>query len=170
MHKANSGLSHGTTYSGQTTLEQQIYSHTTFEIEQKAKEHSDYVKQKLPQSSPIKIPHTASIKEEQKEGYSQVKYNWSHGEYKYQCRWHTKTPGAPSYQGNSWVVEKRKPGVGHGKNARPAERYILIGKSPSGKYKWISKKKWDTAIRAKKNGTATKEQKEMLKNGHWSAE
>ena len=49
-----------------------------------------------------------------------------------------------------------------GKNARPAKREILVGKN-----KWVSKQEWQAAIRARKNGTATKEQKEMLDNGHW---
>ena len=170
MHNSNSGLSYGTTGSGQMTLEQQIYSNKVSEIEQKAKAHEDYLKNELPQSSPLKIPSTATFKEERKNGYEQVKYNWSRGEYKYQSRWHTRTLGAPVDQGNSWVVEKRKPGIGHGKNACPAERYVLVGKSKSGKYKWVEKKEWDAAIRARRNGPATKEQKEMLDNGHWKAD
>ena len=43
------------------------------------------------------------------------------------------------------------------KNARPAKHEILVGKN-----KWVSKKEWQAAIRARKNGTATKEQKEIL--------
>ena len=62
-------------------------------------------------------------------------------------------------------VEKRRPGIGSGPNARPAERFILVGKSKNGSYKWVDKKKRDDAIRARKNGTATKAQKEMLDNG-----
>ena len=37
----------------------------------------------------------------------------------------------------------------------------------AGKIKWVSKQEWQAAIRARKNGTATQEQKEMLDNGHW---
>lgn len=33
----------------------------------------------------------------------------------------------------------------------------------------VSKKEWKRAIAARKKGTATKEQKEMLDNGHWKA-
>lgn len=65
-------------------------------------------------------------------------------------------------QGDSWVVQRDKAGIGYGKNARPAKHEILVGKN-----KWVSKKEWQAAIRARKNGTATKEQKEMLDNGHW---
>lgn len=43
-----------------------------------------------------------------------------------------------------------------------AKHEILVGKN-----KWVSKKEWQAAIRARKNGAETKEQKEMLDNGHW---
>ena len=38
-----------------------------------------------------------------------------------------------------------------------------------GHNQWVSKKEWKRAIDARKKGTATKEQKEMLDNGHWKA-
>ena len=72
------------------------------------------------------------------------------------------TINAPKEQGDSWVVNRDKPGIGYGKNARPATHEILVGKN-----KWVSRKEWQAAIRARKNGTATKQQKEMLDNGHW---
>ena len=116
----------------------------------------------LPKSSPIKIPSSAIIIEEQKNGYEQVKYTWKKDDYSYTSRWHTRTPNAPKEQGDSWVVQRDKAGIGYGKNARPAKHEILVGKN-----KWVSKKEWQAAIRARKNGTATKEQKEILDNGHW---
>ena len=64
------------------------------------------------------------------------------------------------------IIEEQKNGYEQvkytWKNARPAKHEILVGKN-----KWVSKKEWQAAIRARKNGTATKEQKEMLDNGHW---
>ena len=36
--------------------------------------HKDYIENTLPKSSPIKIPVFATIKEEKKNGYDQVKY------------------------------------------------------------------------------------------------
>lgn len=169
MHGTSSGLTNGTNGAPQLSIEQQEYSEKVKEIEKEAGKHADYLKHELPRTSPLKVPSTATIKEEQKTGYKQVKYNWQHGDYKYQSRWHTQTPGAPNNTGNTWVVEKRKPGIGYGPHARPAKSYILVGKTKSGAYKWIDKKKWNAAIYANKNGTATKEQKEMLKNGHWKA-
>ena len=124
--------------------------------------HADYISKELPKSSPIKIPPTATIKEEAKNGYDQVKYTWEHGDYSYTSRWHTRTPNAPKDQGDSWVVQRDKNGIGYGKNARPAVHEVLVGKN-----KWVSMKEWRLAIKARKNGVATKEQKEMLDNGHW---
>ena len=126
------------------------------------KSHEDYVTKELPKGSPIKIPSNATVKEETKNGYEQIKYTWERGDYSYTSRWHTRTPNAPKEQGNSCVVQRDKAGVGYGNNARPATHEILVGKN-----KWVSKKEWQSAIRARKNGTATKEQKEMLDNGHW---
>ena len=61
-----------------------------------AKENNAYyVKYVLPKSSPIKIPSTATIKEEQKNGYQQIKYTWEKDDYFYTSRWHTRTPNAP---------------------------------------------------------------------------
>lgn len=124
--------------------------------------HKEYIEKELPKSSPIKIPSRANIKEEEKNGYTQVKYTWKRGDYNYTSRWHTRTPNAPKEQGNSWVVQRDKPGIGYGKNVRPAKHEIMIGKN-----KWISKQEWQVAIRARKNGDATEKQKEILDSGHW---
>ena len=124
--------------------------------------HNDYIKKELPKGSPIKIPSDATVKEEKKDGYDQVKYTWKRGDYSYTSRWHTRTPNAPKEQGNSWVVERKKSGVGYGKNARPKQEEVLVGKN-----KWISKQDWKNAIMARKKGTLTQQQKEWLDNGHW---
>ncbi|MCQ2439022.1 MAG: hypothetical protein MJ074_04575 [Oscillospiraceae bacterium] len=124
--------------------------------------HEEYLTNDLPKGSPIAIPSTASIKEEHKDGYDQVKYTWNHGEYSYTSRWHTRTPNAPADQGDTWVVQRDAPGKGYGKDAHPAKHEIMVGKG-----KWVSKQEWQAAIRARKNGTATQEQKELLDNGHW---
>ena len=117
---------------------------------------------KTAKRSPIEIPKTATVKVQTKKGYSQIKYTWQAGDYKYTSRWHTQTPNAPAGQGNTWVVERKSSGIGYGKNARPKKEEILVGEN-----KWISRQDWKDAITARKQGTATKKQKEWLDNGHW---
>lgn len=152
MNGSTSGLASGTPGT-QQSLEQEELKTITSNNENSVA---------LRERSPISIPSSATEKTERKNGYDQIKYTWKHGEYTYISRWHTKTPNAPQSQGNSWVVERKKSGVGYGKNARPKQEEVLVGKN-----KWVPKQKWQEAIRARNNGTATKEQKEMLDNGHW---
>ncbi len=158
MNHKNSGLVNGTNGSAQLTIENGEAQQKYKELEQKIEKLN-----KLAQSSSISIPATATVKEETKNGYEQVKYTWKKGDFSYTSRWHTRTPNAPKEQGESWVVQRDKAGIGYGKNARPAKHEILVGKN-----KWVSKKEWQDAIRARKNGTATKHQKELLDNGHWN--
>ena len=112
--------------------------------------------------SPLRVPKKAEVKVQAKNGYNQIKYTWETGKYKYTSRWHTRTPNAPKTQGTSWVVERRISGIGYGKNFRKGKKEVLVGKN-----KWISKTEWKDAITAKSNGTATKQQKEWIENGHW---
>ena len=117
---------------------------------------------KIALTSPFKIPKKAEITTQQKSEYEQIKYNWNRGHYQYTSRWHTRTPNAPIDQGNTWVVERKVPGIGYGKNQRIAKHEILVGR-----YKWISIKEWREAITAKKQGKATKDQIKILDDGHW---
>lgn len=53
----------------------------------------EYIRNILSQSVPIEIPSFAKIKDQKKNGYNQVKYNWRADGYKYEVRCHTRTPG-----------------------------------------------------------------------------
>ena len=97
---------------------------------------------------PLVIPSRANVIYQQKVGYTQQKYTWTNGKYKYEARWHTRTPNAPESQGNTWVVMRTLPGAANG--STPKKQWILIGK-----YKWVDKSIWDSAVRARQNGTAT---------------
>ena len=152
MNGSSTGLVHGTPGT-QQTIEQT-------ELQSMVSANENLVN--LRTRSPLNIPSSATVKSEKKNGYDQVKFTWKRGDYTYTSRWHTRTPNAPKDQGNSWVVERRIPGVGYGKNVRKPREEVLVGKN-----KWISKWDWKEAIRARKNGTATKKQKEWLDNGHW---
>lgn len=153
-----SGEKISTTSGNQISLEENETSSKV--IENEAEAFEQYATDSLPETSPVDIPSDADVEIQTKSNYNQVQYKWGEGEYKYTARWHTKTPNSPSYESESWVIERRIPGIGFGKNARPRIKEVLVGK------KWVSKKIWQKAITAKKNGSATKEQKELLKNGH----
>ena len=131
------------------------------EAEKKAKrEH--FLRYELVKSSPLKIPENADIKDQIKTGYEQVKYIWKKGKFKYTLRWHTRTPNAPKEQGITWVVERKRMGT----STTRSFEYILVGKKGKN-YKWVSMAEWKNACTAWQNKTATKEQEELLKNGHW---
>ena len=64
--------------------------------------------------SPINIPENANIKAQSKNGYEQISYKWKENEETIEVRWHTRTPGAPEGQGNTFVVEKKIHGTPDG--------------------------------------------------------
>lgn len=53
------------------------------------------IAQQYSKRAPIEIPESAKIKAQSKTGYEQISYKWNDGTYKYEVRWHTRTPGAP---------------------------------------------------------------------------
>jgi hypothetical protein len=109
--------------------------------------------------SPINIPENANIKAQSKNGYEQISYKWKENGETIEVRWHTRTPGAPEGQGNTFVVEKTIPGTADGQRR---SQQILVGKD-----KWVSKNDWQKAITDRKNGVSTPEQDKMLTDGHW---
>lgn len=155
----SSGESSGLTAGNQTSLEQEEEEIISRQNEEEAEQL--FAMYELRADAPIKIPSDASIRMADKQGYQQVEYKWSESGYDYSARWHTRTPNSPLSQGASWVVERRIKGVGYGMNAKPSKTEFLLSNS-----KWISKEIWQSAIRAKKNGTLTSKQKEILNNGH----
>ena len=113
--------------------------------------------------APVKIPKTATFTKQVKEnGYLQIKYQWQEGDYIYTGRWHTRPPTSPKEQRITWVVERHRTGIGYGKQQRGSIREVLVGED-----KWVPKTAWKKAIGARKSNTITKEQDEMLYNGHW---
>ncbi|WP_312071750.1 hypothetical protein [Anaerotignum propionicum] len=107
--------------------------------------------------SPIEIPKGASYKAQSKTGYEQISYKWNDGTYKYESRWHTRTPGAPETQGNTWVIQRTKPGNA---GTKPYTEFFSDDD-------WVPATKWYDAIAARKARTATAEQIEILDKGHW---
>ena len=108
--------------------------------------------------APIEIPESAKYKAQSKAaGYEQIAYKWNDGSYKYEARWHTRTPGAPVDQVNTWVIQRIIPGSG---GTKPTT-YILSGD------RWVPRYEWQAAIDARQAGIATQEQIEILDKGHW---
>ena len=114
----------------------------------------------LAQQAPIKIPSDAMVKSQVKNGYDQITFKWTENGLKYEVRWHTKTPGAPETQGNTWVVSRVTPGTPDG---QLRIEHILVGSE------WIPRYEWQNAISAYQNGIATAEQLRLLESGHWKA-
>lgn len=167
MHGSNSGLAHGTAGSPQQTLGQETYK-AKAQAAEAALARENFLRKELVKSCPMKVPKNAGINPQQKKGYKQVKYTWSRGKYRYEARWHTRTPGAPKEQGMTWVITRRIPGIGYGPQARLAVKHVYVGNAQR-KGHWVTWERWQAAISANKNGKATKKQKEMLENGHWPA-
>ena len=85
----------------------------------------------------ISIPEGVKGKAQSKTCYKQISYKCKDGEYKYEARWHTRTPDTPENQGRTWVIERVKPGNG---GVKPS-RHFLIGED-----EWVEGYKWFKAI------------------------
>ena len=120
---------------------------------------------KVASRAPLSVPKHASYEVQNKNGYKQIKYNFSRNNKKYEVRWHTQTPNAPKETGSTYQVTRKKSGKGYGKEASKKVLDHMI-KYPSGKIKWVSNNIYQDAIRNNKNGVATKKEKEMIKYGH----
>lgn len=114
----------------------------------------------LAKMAPIIVPETAVANVKQKQGYDQIAYKWRANGCIYEVRWHTKTPGAPEDQVNTWVVSRTISGT-------PERQYkirqILVGG------KWVSKEEWEKSKKAYGTKSATPEQLKLLEDGHWRA-
>ena len=125
-----------------------------------------HIADSLSQSSPIKIPANAKVIPQIKQNgpYYHIKYIWDADDgFEYTCRWHTRTGGAPLEQGDSWVVERVKHGIGFGENAHKATKQVYVKNKG-----WVDAEVWEAARKARKTGTSTQKQKELLNDGHWN--
>ncbi len=123
--------------------------------------YQQYWGRKYGETAPISIPSDATMKIQSKTGYDQIQFKWSDGTYKYDARWHTRTPGAPAEQGNTWAVERITPGNANGQRS---VSHILTGKNT-----WTPRNEWQDAITARQNGAANDIQNKLLEDGHWPA-
>lgn len=136
-------------------------SKSTHSIVKEAKEEI----KRIAKQAPLKIPKNATYEVKAKKGYNQIKYKYRKNNSEYEVRWHTQTPNAPEGTGNTYQVTRKIKGKGYGKDASRKVLDHMI-KYPSGKIKWVSDSTYQDAIRNKRNGTATKREREMIKYGH----
>ncbi len=152
----NSGLSTGTSGSPQETFENTEASHKARE-----NEHQLYLEVELPKTSPIPIPKDASITETHKKAdYDQVSYRWKDSDYSYEARCHIHTPNALEYSRKTWVISRKRLGIGTGKNHRPKICDVLIDRKGC-----VAYEHWQEAQIARRLGKGPKEQNELLDNG-----
>jgi hypothetical protein len=132
------------------------------------------VAEALKEKSPIKIPDNVRPKIEQKVGgYDQITYKWNDGTHTYEVRWHTSTPNAPDTPPN-WRVDTKQSGFPGGKDpitgekipGYPAKKEVLIFPENAPYYP-VSVEDWNAAVKAYNRNTATPDQLDMLKWGHY---
>ena len=112
-------------------------------------------------SSPVPIPTTVAPQLQQKTGYTQIRYRWTENGQKFEARWHTRTPGAPAHQGNTWVVTRTTPGTPTGQSK---VQHVMTGQN-----QWTPMSDWQAGVLANQQGSATPAQQAMLLSGHWPA-
>lgn len=131
----------------------------------------------LKEKAPLKTDGDVNIIIREKNGYDDIQYKWSSEGYDYEMRWHTATPNAPADTPPNWRVDRKRPGFPGGKDTitgeklqgYPAIKEVLIWPT-NGKPYYVSKKVWEDAGKAYRKGTATQEQLDMLKFGHYIQE
>ncbi len=123
------------------------------------KQQAEEIASKIKKRSPVQVPSNAIQKIEQKPaGYAQIKYTWTENGVKYESRWHTRTPGAPANQTNSWVVTRKTQGS---RTQKAGETEYLLNNG-----KWISESQWNHALMLRRQGRETQESREILDRGH----
>jgi hypothetical protein len=101
------------------------------------------------------------VTEQIKTGYTQVKFVWMEAGKKFEARWHTRTPGAPPTQGDTWVVTRTTSGNSSGLSA--VEHVLLADGS------WVRMADWQNAGTSNRTGAATPDQLLILEKGHHKA-
>lgn len=116
---------------------------------------------KLRSRSPWPIPDQTKTKVERKpEGYLQVKFSWFKGVWRYEARYHEKTPKAKLITYPSWRLDRIRPGKGYGLDHRPRINQTRVGQ------KWLSTSYVRYCAYQLNHGLASKRQIEVIKLAH----
>ncbi|KRL80337.1 hypothetical protein [Lactobacillus ultunensis] len=118
---------------------------------------------KLRKIAPWFIPLDAKMTLENKQGYRQIKYVWYKNSWRYEARFHTKTPKAQLITYPSWRLDRIRPGKGFGPDHASRIEESLVGT------KWIKSSIVRYCARQVSHGVANKKQIEIIKKAHFRA-
>lgn len=112
-------------------------------------------------NAPWLIPEDAQLTYEQKQGYQQIKFTWQAQHWRYEARFHNKTPLARLITYPSWRLDRTKPGKGFGPDHAPRIEETLVGK------KWIKSSYVRYCASQVSNNVANDEQIQVIKLAHF---
>lgn len=111
--------------------------------------------------SPWPIPEGSKTQIEQKpEGYWQVKFSWVKNSWRYEARYHEKTPKAKLITYPSWRLDRIRPGKGYGPDHAPRISQTRVGDQ------WLSTSYVRYCARQLNHGLASNRQTEIIKLAH----
>ena len=139
-----------------------------------SKREQKFIANELRNRSPVAIPADVDPVIKYKNGYDQIAFKWSEGDYTYEVRWHDATPNAPENTIPNWRVDRKTLGSPGGRDPVTRERIqgrraieeVLIW-PPDTEPQYISRGFWEECRTAYQEGTATERQIEILKWGHF---
>jgi hypothetical protein len=114
----------------------------------------------LRQTAPWPIPAGARVSNQVKVGYSQVQYTWQKQGWRYEARWHERTPHARLITRPSWRLDRVRPGKGYGPDAAPRLVQTLVGKQ------WLPIRQLRYCARRYNDGIATPAEIHLLQIAH----
>ncbi|MGM9883048.1 MAG: hypothetical protein ACI31K_02605 [Limosilactobacillus reuteri] len=117
----------------------------------------------LRNNAPWPIPQNADHQVQLKNGYHQVKYTWEKDDWRYEARWHERTPNAQLITYPSWRLDCVRPGKGYGPTATPRLAETWAGDH------WVSVSRVRYAAARYHHGCATPADINLLKATHPAA-
>lgn len=169
----NGVLVHNANYNDINVLLEELNS-GKIKLRELSSDQQKKVAEALKDKAPLQTEAEVSINPREKDGYDDIQYKWSEEGFDYEMRWHTATPNAPEGTPPNWRVDRSKKGFPGGKDpvtreklqGYPAVKEVLVWPESGNPY-YVSKDAWEAAGRAYRKGTATQEQLDMLKIGHY---
>lgn len=111
--------------------------------------------------APWIIPEDAQITYEKKQGYQQIKFIWQAQQWRYEARFHNKTPLARLIKYPSWRLDRTRPGKGFGPDHAPRIEETLVGTN------WLKSSYVRFCARQVSHNVATDKQIQIIKLAHF---